>query len=423
MNSKKTLLPFFGLGLFFGLVSAASLRAQSELIRQLDLAPDKQVVQIARKLSAMGLESPEAQKKLADKLKSANVNVRGACVDAIPYLGKASDETIHAIFDSLELGGTILPDAIPYVEAAAEALEKIGPAAVPVAIEKLDAKSNLVYFGATDVIHRLGSEAESAVGPLLERLKPGKREWATTYALAGIGKKSSPARDKLIEMLDSENFNSVCIACRALAEMGEAGAPAQKRLVRLVGEGNVSERGRALQALGGIGAANDPEVRPLFEKGVVAFHQTIKERAILGIGYMGKEKGKSLIPLVEKTLADPRYHNKPYAAVTLYRIGGSPEKVLKTLLTAMKDPTFELDVIQKLGELGSDGKAALPKLEKYLDSEDDYLRALVIETVGRIGASPEIREKLEEIVVTGDFQSSRTARRVLAKEKKKESRK
>ena len=89
----------------------------------------------------------------------------------------------------------------------------------------------------------------------------------------------------------------------------------------------------------------------------------------------------------------------------------------------MKDPTFELDVIQKLGELGSDGKAALPKLEKYLDSEDDYLRALVIETVGRIGASPEIREKLEEIVVTGDFQSSRTARRVLAKEKKKESRK
>ena len=65
--------------------------------------------------------------KLApQRLILGGMGVDGLRLDAIPYLGKASDETIHAIFDSLELGGTILPDAIPYVEAAAEALEKIG---------------------------------------------------------------------------------------------------------------------------------------------------------------------------------------------------------------------------------------------------------------------------------------------------------
>ena len=387
--------------------------AQSDLIKQIDVAPDKEIIRIAQKLSALGIDSPSARKKLTEKLSSKNANVRGACVDAIPYLGEASDETIHAIFDSIALGGTVFPDSVPYGEVAADALEKIGQTVVPVAIKRLATKNDLVYFAATDVIHRMGPNAKQAVPVLLGHLKPGKRQWSTVFALAGIGRDAKQATGALIKMLDSDQFNTVCIVCRALATIGPAAQAAKPKLVKLASEGNVSERGRALQALGGIGVANDQDVKPLFEKGVVAFHQTIKERAVLGIGYLGKKKGKEFIPLVVSTIEDTRYHNKPYSALTLYRIGGPLETVTRTLLAAIKEPAFELDVIQKLGELGPDGKQTLPRLKPYLDSADDGMKALVIGSIGKIGLDDESRGKLKTIMIEGDYLSVRAAREVL----------
>lgn len=400
-------------GLAVWLVSAFLLvehgSAQRELIKRLDIAPDKDVVKIARKLSSLGVESPEAINKLAEKLQSKNVAVRAACVDAIPYLGPVSTETINAIFDSVGLAGVLYPDAIPYIKIAGDALEKIGEKTIPVAIERLSSKDYLEYAVAADLIHRLGPKASAAVPALLTRLGPGKHQFASAFALEGIGPAGEPAIDKLIKMLDSKEFNTVCIACRALGAIGPAASRAKEKLLKVAKNGNVSERGRAMQALGGIGVVSDEDVKPLFEKNLVAFHQSIKERTVLGLGRLGKEKGKDFIPWLEKAIADTRYHNKPFAAMSLYQVGGSKSLVVKTLVEAMKDPTFELDVIRKLGELGPDAQPALPVLKKYLESDDDFTRALVISSLSKIGLDQGIRDKLKEISQIGGYQSAREA--------------
>ncbi|MEC9094839.1 MAG: hypothetical protein VX438_19175, partial [Planctomycetota bacterium] len=375
---------------------------QSDLINKIKIAPDNEVVRIARKLSGLGIESSAAIAELTRKLKSKNVNVRGACVDAIPYLGKPSKQTIQAVIDSMQMGGTIFPDAMPYGEVAGQALAKMGPDVVPIVVNNLETKSDLVYFGIAGVLHRLGPQAKEAVPALMTRLGPGKRQWSTVYALCGIGPPAHPATAALIDLLESDRFNTVCIACRALAAIGPRAKGAKRRLVELVSHGNVSERGRALQALGGIGVANEPEVKPLFEKGVVAFHQTIKERAVLGISCLGAE-GKPFIPLLEQTLLDPAFHNKPYSAWALYQVGGSKEKVMETLLSCLDDPTFELDVIEKLGKLGSDAKKAVPKLMRYLGSSDDGLKSSVIQALGAIGLEKETRKRIQQISIEGDY--------------------
>ena len=396
---------------------------EQELLKQLKTAPDKDVIRIAQKLSSLGWNSPEGQEILAEKLESKNVKVRGACVDAIPYLGEPSSEVIDAIFDSMQKGGTIYPDAIRYVEVAAEALGRIGPKALPMAIDRLSTEDLTTYFGTTDYLHRLGPAGKKAVPALISRLKPGKRLWASVYALAGIGKEAKAATPKLVELLDSKEFNTVCIACRALAAIGPDAKSAKAKLLEKAKKGNVSERGRALQALGGIGVAAEEDVKPLFEENLNAFHQTIKERTMQGIGLLGEEAGKVYVELVQAAIESPKFHNKPFAALALHQIGGPEELVIKTLNKALKDPTFELDVIQKYGDLGKDGKQALSKLIPYLDSQDDYLRALAIESVGKIGLDVELKVKLESIVKSGEYLSARTARRVLQEAEKEQSNK
>lgn len=399
--------------LLAGLFLAAELKAQSTLIQRLNEGDPKQVIRAAQRLSAIGVNSPKAQEILADKLTSSNVAVRAACVDAIPYLGKPSPAVIKAMFESMALGGNLYPDTIPYVQLCADALEKVGPDGVGIAIGFLDTQSNLVYFGTTDYLHRMGVAAKPAVPELIERLKPGKRLWATVYALAGIGPHAEPAIGKLTELLDSDNFNTVCIACRALAGIGPAAASAKHKLLEVVKKGNVSERGRALQALAAIGVGTDEDVKPLLEENTRAFHQTIKERVVIGIGMLGREKGKSFVPLIEKVIQDPKFHNKPEAALTLYRIGGPLEKVVETLKESITDPTFELEVIRLSGELGKDGQPMLEFLSRYLDSDDDYLRAMAIESIGRIGLTETLKSRLKLISKTGEYLSARAARMAL----------
>ena len=405
------------LGLTLFMVSNAS--SQEELLKKLSTANDKEVVKIANRLSGFGIESPKAQRLLMEKLKSENINVRGACVDAIFFVGKPTDEIIAAVFDSMNTRKTVFPDARPYNEIAVDALERVGPQAMPQAVSRIKTDNKYQYFGVMDYFHRMGADAKSVVPQLVERLKPDDRLWATTYAIAGIGPDAKAATDKLIEQLDHKDFNMVCIACRALAAIGPEAKKAKTKLLEVLKKGNVSTRGRVMQALGGIGVANDSDVKPLFKENLAAFHQTICDRTMIGIGYLGREKGKEFIPMVEATIASPKYKNKPLGALTLYKIGGPIDAVLKTFKESIKNLTLEVDVMRYYAELGPDAKAGLDVLNPYLESEDDYLKAIALESISKIDTSEDFLKKVKMIAEKGDYLSMRTAKQILKAAKSK----
>lgn len=387
---------------------------EEKMLALLQEADEAGFISLAQRISARGKSLPKIQAVLADRLTSKNVQLRASCVDAIPYLGPAKKQTIKKMIVSMALGGLVKSSSEPYTKVVADALEKIGPTTLPVAIEYLNTKNFDQYIGVTDLISRLGDHAEDAIEPLVKNLKPGKFQWSTTYALMGIGEEATTAIEGLRKMLESDKFNTVCIACRALAKMGSAGLAAKEKLKEIAQKGNVSERGRALEALGGIGAANDdPDVQKLMEEGFEAFHQSIRERVTVGVELMGK-KGKSFIPIVEKAIRDPTYKSKHFAGIALYKIGGSKDLALETLMKATKNPVFEIDAIRWIGEFKNDGQAAIPLLTQYLDGTDEDLKTTVIETLFKIGIDAKIKKKLESILVTDGYLSVRAARKTLA---------
>lgn len=413
MRHVFAVILFSSLPLSMGITTAPVLVAQDDWVAKFKQADDKEFIELARRVSAAQIDSPEVQKLLVEKLKTENINLRAACVDAIPYVGAASPEVINAIFDSMATREFTLPDAVPYINIGTEALVKIGEPVMPFALERIDSDNQHIYAGTMDYLHQMGSKSKAAVPRLIEKLEPGKNLWPTVFALAGIGPEATAAIDPLIELLDAPNFNTVCIACQALASIGPAARKAKPKLLEVLERGNVSERGRAMEALGGIGVIGDPDVKPLVAENLKAFHQSICDRTMMGIGLLTPEKGQQFIPMVVEAIERPAYKNKPLAAFVLHRIGGSNEMARKILEESLSNPVFEVDVIEKFGQMGPDARDSLPVLLPYLDSEDDYLRALAIRSIAKIGMEEATRSKIEEIAKQGDYLAARTAQEVL----------
>ena len=394
-------------------LAGTSSQAEDDWMEKLNSKQGKELISVIHEVSAAKVDSPEVQKFLVSKLLSVDINLRAACVDALPYVGEPSPEVIKAIFDSMATREMTLPDAVPYINIASEALVKIGIRAMPIALERINTGNQHIYAGTMDYLHQMGGDSRKAVPQLIKNIKPGKNLWPTLYALEGIGRDAAPATDQLIELLDNRNFNTVCAACKTLASIGPAARKAKPKLLEVLKRGNVSERGRAMQALGGIGVSDSPDVKPLVAENLKAFHQSICDRTMLGIGYLTPEKSQQFIPLVEDAIKRPAYKNKPLAAFVLYKIGGSKELARKTLEESLSNPVFEVDVLKKFGEMGSDAKESLHVITPYLDHEDDYLRALVITSLAQIGMEDAIREKVKEIAEQGGYLAARTAQNVL----------
>lgn len=386
---------------------------QSEAFQIPKGANNEQIISIANAASAKGIKSKTIQLQLAKLLTSDSIDVRVACVDAIPYLGTPTEEVIEMMFESVRVPG-VTRDSRKYGQIAAEAIAKIGEPVVPILLKKLDSESSAVYIAATEVVHQLGDKASAAVPVLIKKLEPGPSQWPAAYALVGVGPKAQPAIPALTKMLDGKNFNLFCMAARALGSIGPEAISVKDKLITKAKTGNSSERGRALEALGAIGAIEDEEVSELFKAAINAEYLNVRDLAMIGVG-RSKEKAKAFIPLVEDAITNKKFNTKPEAAYTLAMIGGSMDTAVKALTTSMSNPTYELSSLEKLKALGGDAKAALPEIAKLLDSEDDYLRAIVIEVLSEIGPTEQHFKRFQELMKSSEFRTARAARIALEK--------
>lgn len=397
--------------LFFG--SRAS-NGQSEAFQIPDGATNDQIVSIANQASANGIRSKKIQLQFAKLLTSESIDVRVACVDAIPYLGTPTNEVIELMFESVRVPG-VTRDSRKYGQLAAAAIAQIGEPVVPIVVKKLESDSSPIFVVSTEVVHLLGDKAVAAVPVLIRKLEPGPSQWPAAYALVGMGPQAKAAIPALTKMLDAKNFNLFCMAARALGSIGPDAISVKEKLIAKAKTGNSSERGRAFEALGGIGAIDDKEVAELFRAGIAAEYLNVRDMAMIGLG-LSKEKAKDFIPLVEDAITNKKFNTKPEAAYTLAMISGSMETAVKALVKSMANPTYELPSLEKLKALGGDAKAALPAITELLDSEDDYLRAIAIDVISEIGPTEQHVKQFKDLMKNSEFRTARAARIALEKE-------
>jgi HEAT repeat protein len=190
-----------------------------------------------------------------------------------------------------------------------------------------------------------------------------------------LGKIGAAAVGELAELLKDKKPEVVVSAAEALRLAGpeaEKAVPALTDVAKRDGP-NDPARMRAVMALGKVGPKAKGSVPVLTDivKGKGA-SPTLRVQAVIALGQIGPD-AKESVPTLAETLTEPESKSGPlriHAATSLGQIGGAKSvTALVKLMEDAKGGPARVMAVRALGEIGPDAKDALPNLEKaQLDS-------------------------------------------------------
>ena len=213
--------------------------------------------------------------------------------------------------------------------------------ALPYLKKFVDSGKRKDFAMACEVIKTVGAEAKIYLPGIVKRLGDDDEmiRMAALHAMRVMNSKDLlPYLDQTISALDSKNFNVQLSACRVIIQIGEPAKKAGPRLVKLMEEGIVSARSWASIALGAIGPHEEYDVVELLSEKLTEFYLVDRERALVGLAYLGPQAKKAL-PAVEKLMADPSKSVEHVAARTRWKITGEVEPSVQVLIKLL--PTME----------------------------------------------------------------------------------
>ncbi len=339
--------------------------------------------------------------------------IKNASEDALLTFVRSGtrDQQIAAIFELADSSGN-MDKIVPAIAKAAIGRDELVRTAAFLALKKLGptAADHIDVFFESDDINefRRASVVLQQIGPdgkrFIPKYKPILKEdntpkvMAALFGLENMGNEALPLMDELIALLDHEEFNIQCAVCRIFEKMGADAMPAQDRLVVLLDNGVVSARSWAAIALGAIGPSEEHDVVELLAQKLTAFTQIEKERAMIGLGHLGK-KAAAATDEVWKLMTDPSKNSQTRGAYTYWRITGEIDEPLKILTQQLDTLSYKRDAIRRLSEMGPDAAPMLAKLQKELDNEEDDVVELAVLAIGNLGeaAKPAIPALIEKL--------------------------
>lgn len=359
-------------------------------IQALDASEPEARFQGALELGDRGPDAAPAVQALVKRLGDDNTNVRAASAWALGRIGPQAKDAIPALVKALSDPGYTAEGAALW-PVAAEALGRIGPAAVPALTGALGSSELQVVKGAAGAIHDIGPEAKDAVPALIAVLeKPAitaaggdntpDSHGSAMFALIGIGPAAKPAIPALIKLLDSENFHNQYWSCRALAAIGAEAKPAVPDLCRLTKDAVPSVRRHAAMALGKIGSGVGDEGLKCLIAAIEDPLEPVRQDAVVALGDLGSF-AQPAIPAIEKALAGDRLAARAHAARSLWQITGETEQALKVLAEAIANPVEAEFAAATLVEIGPAAKPAVPRLNEHLKSTDPLVRLSAAEAL------------------------------------------
>jgi HEAT repeat protein len=295
--------------------------------------------------------------------------------------------------------------------AAAEALGRIGPEALPVLVAALaspDKKARSLAAGVLGVmgpgaaaalpalVRTLGdaergvrAEAQQALGliqpdalrlvpVLVEALSdpsPAVRVAAAAH-LGMLGPQATEAVPPLIQALTDRAPKVQEAAAAALGDIGPGARSATPALVRTLHDGQPSVRLRAIEALMSIGPGAAEVVPHL----AAAFHDDeyyVRIRAAAALARIGPPA----IPALIEALGEPDRRARMAAVEALTGIGPRAAQAVPELIKALekRDEPELCWIARALAEIGPAAKEALPALEKLALSDHEWQTRYAIE--------------------------------------------
>lgn len=272
---------------------------------------------------------------------------------------------------------------------AESAVRSLGEAVTPHLRSWLEADRPDKFYMGCAAITALGTKAREYIPILIAKLD--SPDFATRmsclFALESMGKEAQPAFDKLLTLLDvpDPEFNIQVRVCYIFRNLGDGARPAIPRLMRLAEEGVLSSRSMAYLTLGALGPSPDHDIVGLLTKRLDAFHLLDRERALIGLGYLGKEAQPAL-DKIEGLMGNPEKSAQAQAAFAYWRITGETERPLKVLAECLESYDFRMNAVDRAGDMGAVASSLVPKMITLLDEPDDEaLREAVILAFGKMG--------------------------------------
>lgn len=340
-----------------------------------------------------GQEPDEKFEKLLAQAQSTNADEQ---VDAFLQLAAYSEKADRLLIPLVE---AMIGNDTRVGEAAQFAANQMSEALAAYSDSQLGAEEQKQVAAAAEMIYRLGEVGIASTPKLVELLKSDnpKKRLSGLWGLVYLKNTDREVVQAIEPFLDDPDFRIRIVACRALATIGPPAVELAGKLKTLVETGNYSTRSQALMALGAIGPNPEFDVVELLEKYLDADLQPVRDRALVGIMYLGPHAAR-LKDRVLALMKDPDKSVQPQAALTLWKITGEIEPTLAALVEMTKDINLEYEALSAIHKMGAAVAPAVEELARHLENEDSSIRSITVEILGQVGAAAvPYRDKIDQL--------------------------
>jgi HEAT repeat protein len=300
-------------------------------------------------------------------LKDPKVETRTAAASALGRIGADAKAAVPALIEALK-------DEMKDVrETVRHALSQIGPVAVPALIKALSHQDAYVCGGAAEALGFIQPEGRIAVPALLDRFKDEKVD-VRRAAVNGLGRlakwgwirgeDTKAVVEACAEILKDTDWLIRISAADSLATLD----PTRKNDAVVVFQKALKDKNHEHHFLA---AAYLAEIDPAKGDAVPLLVEWLKGSAYLAevarvLGNFGST-AQVAIPALTKHLQDKDGHVRVHVAEALVKIDPTRHKdVLPILVEALEDHDNRSPAAMTLGDIGSEAKAAVPKLREIL---------------------------------------------------------
>lgn len=341
-------------------------------------------IRAAESIAEIGPTAAEAVPALAKALRDKDERLCRLAADALSKIGPAAISVLIAA----------LRDQVENVRLnAAGALREIGLPAIPMLSAAFDDQTKDARLTITKVLGRIGPVAVPALAEVLHDKDNEVRQCATKV-LDNI----------LLEIDAAIRENKLSQSIRETMELvASAVVPA---LAAAVGDEDMEVRHGAVIAIGNPwfvtryyywNPADALEAVSALTKALRDEYKDVRRSAAEALGKIG-HKAAEAIPALIETICDEDEVVRCSAAETLGKIGPAAAEAVPALTEALchGNDILRCNAAEALGKIGPAAAEAIPALEKALRDEDGRLRSNAAEALGKIG--PEAADAVPALV-------------------------
>jgi HEAT repeat protein len=294
---------------------------------------------------------------------------------------------------------------------AAYQLVKLGAGAreaLPALIKALDDQDKQVWSDAVTAIANIGIDAKDAVPALLEDMESQRgrrgrerdRRQALVRAAFALSRIGEPAIPALIAALSSNDNSLRQGAAKALAGMGPEAKSAIPALIANLGHSERDVRREVIDAFARIG---EPSVNPLLEA-LNSTEPLVRESALLALAQLGPAAHAAAGRVIELAATEKDSVVRAALLASLAKIGVEPARAVPLLISGLQesDEAVQHGATNALLLLRTHRQLAVPPLVELVRKRNPAITARAASILGRYeGAAATAVPALLEVVDGG----------------------